>query len=416
MLWIIGFIILICTVAGLVIPLLRKTADNGPARVDYDITVYRNQLTEIDQDIERGILTKDQAAAARTEIHRRMLAAEDAETKIAPRHTTTRRSQLAMAGFIAFAVTVASMLLYAFLGTPELPSHPTASRTTTEIAAAKAATQLAAEAEKHPSAETYKKLATIYSMMHDFEKAMDAWRHTIKLTPKDAEAWAQMGETIVMASDGAVVPQAMQAFIHALELDPHDPRSQFYLGLAETQIGNIKKAVAIWRRLEKQSKSDADYLPMLKEHIESFAKEGNFDPATIKPERPPLATLKAAIDSIVGAGAEQNMQATQSAPPPNPASPPAETSTDAEDSADRLNAAQLQASQAASGQDATFRGMVDRLVAKLEQDPDDTETWYRLAKAYQLLGDREKARTAIDNALSLEPDNDSILQLREEIE
>jgi cytochrome c-type biogenesis protein CcmH len=38
--------------------------------------------------------------------------------------------------------------------------------------------------------------------------------------------------------------------------------------------------------------------------------------------------------------------------------------------------------------------MVDRLAARLEQNPNDKEGWIRLAHAYDVLGETEKAAAA----------------------
>ena len=43
---------------------------------------------------------------------------------------------------------------------------------------------------------------------------------------------------------------------------------------------------------------------------------------------------------------------------------------------------------------AMIRGMVERLAARLEQQPNDKEGWARLARAYDVLGDPEKAQAA----------------------
>jgi len=43
---------------------------------------------------------------------------------------------------------------------------------------------------------------------------------------------------------------------------------------------------------------------------------------------------------------------------------------------------------------AMIRGMVDRLAARLEQNPNDKEGWIRLAHAYDVLGETEKADAA----------------------
>src|SRR5476651_214943 len=47
-----------------------------PTRGQYDQAVYRDQLLEVDRDLARGVLTQEEAGAARLEIQRRLLAAD----------------------------------------------------------------------------------------------------------------------------------------------------------------------------------------------------------------------------------------------------------------------------------------------------------------------------------------------------
>ncbi|MCH7486469.1 MAG: c-type cytochrome biogenesis protein CcmI, partial [Proteobacteria bacterium] len=63
-------------VAALVWPLARRRAAE-PTRAEHDLVVYRDQLEEVERDRERGLLTGEQASAAKIEIQRRMLAAAD---------------------------------------------------------------------------------------------------------------------------------------------------------------------------------------------------------------------------------------------------------------------------------------------------------------------------------------------------
>jgi cytochrome c-type biogenesis protein CcmH len=48
----------------------------------------------------------------------------------------------------------------------------------------------------------------------------------------------------------------------------------------------------------------------------------------------------------------------------------------------------------ANDREAMIRGMVERLAARLEQQPDDKEGWARLAHAYDVLGEADKAKAA----------------------
>jgi cytochrome c-type biogenesis protein CcmH len=56
--------------------------------------------------------------------------------------------------------------------------------------------------------------------------------------------------------------------------------------------------------------------------------------------------------------------------------------------------------------------MVERLAARLEEHPDDLEGWMMLARSYTVLGEFEKAREALDNAVRLAPDNPDVLTMK----
>jgi cytochrome c-type biogenesis protein CcmH len=45
-----------------------------------------------------------------------------------------------------------------------------------------------------------------------------------------------------------------------------------------------------------------------------------------------------------------------------------------------------------------IHAMVDKLAAKLQANPDDADGWRKLARAYQVLGENDKAKTALDRA------------------
>jgi len=47
---------------------------------------------------------------------------------------------------------------------------------------------------------------------------------------------------------------------------------------------------------------------------------------------------------------------------------------------------------------AMIRGMVDRLATRLKQNGDDVEGWLRLVRAYMVMGERDKATSAVIDA------------------
>ena len=348
----------IAALLALLVPLWRKQSDQ-PARADFDASVFRDQLAEIERDIERGILSKDQGDAVRIEVQRRLLAAIDREAEPRPVRSFRRWTTVLP---LVLLLPVGAAALYAHLGRP-LPDLPFASRQSDpDFQMAALAERLEKRLQTEPSADGFVTLGATYVHLRRFEEAVAAYRHAIKLGAADGDLLASLGEAMVMTDDGAVGPEARQVFQHALMMNRIDPRARFYLGLSDAQVGRYAEAIAIWKDLEKDSAADAPWLPMLREHIREFAKMANLDANAIQPMPPGV----------------------KSAPPDNSAA----AADNQSPMADAIMA------QTPEEQAKTIRSMVEGLAARLEQNPNDKDGWLRLARAYQVLGETEKAKSA----------------------
>lgn len=332
----------------LLIPMLRAPAI-AATRMDYDVLVYRDQLAEVERDVARGMLPNDQADAVRTEIYRRAKAAEDAQKNLGMAHGSTSGRWVSIFA-ILLLVPLGSGYAYLCLGSPQLPDRPFASRAhEPQFIMAAAAAKLAAQLEKMPNAESYSQLGALDFVLHDFDQSVAAYRNALKIRPKDAHVWSGLGESLTFSQNAMVTPEARDAFVKALHLDPHDFRARFYLGLASLQTGDPRHAIAVWRDLLQDSPPDAVWRPMIQEQMADITKKTGIDPETVTPQPPSLAPP-------VNAGTIMEM-----------------------DTAD---------------QNAAIHKMVDRLAARLQDHPDDLEGWQRLAKSYRVLGETDKAEAA----------------------
>lgn len=293
MIWVIFALITLAALVTVLYPLLRPAAAVA-TRPDYDLAIYRAQLTEVEADADRGVLAPDQASDARLDITRRMLDATHASGKSVSDDRSARRT----AGIvIALMLPLGAGLLYASYGHPEMPDQPYAARLEHDPAVilAHAAEVMERDLSVKPSARGYQRLSQLYLDQRDYEHAAGAIRRAIALGANDAADWAELGQIYVLAADGAIPPIALASFAHALQLDAREPRARFFAGVAEARIGNLTRAVAIWRDLERDSKPGAPWLPILHLEIAETAKAGHFDPTSVPPEPPSAAALAATV-------------------------------------------------------------------------------------------------------------------------
>ncbi|MDX2027391.1 MAG: tetratricopeptide repeat protein [Alphaproteobacteria bacterium] len=201
----------------------------------------------------------------------------------APFWRTNRKSALAL----AFGLMLGAGLFYLYLGAPDLPDKPYAARRNDpDFRLNTIAETMATELAERPDAEGYKRAAALFLAIGRFDRAAEASRKAVEHGADDAETWSRLGESLVRANDGMVVMDAQDAFKKALKRDPKDVRARFSMGLAQAQIGNFKKAVGIWRDLERDATPDAPWLPQVKKSIREFSRKGGFDPASIPPRAP----------------------------------------------------------------------------------------------------------------------------------
>ncbi|HXO03308.1 MAG TPA: c-type cytochrome biogenesis protein CcmI, partial [Stellaceae bacterium] len=109
-------------VALLLAPLILR-GRMSQARDAYNLAVYRDQLAEIERDVERGIIAPAEAEAAKSEIGRRILALTPATAPAA-----SSSVPLVVATGAIVVLPFAAWLLYWDLGSPSLADQPLASR------------------------------------------------------------------------------------------------------------------------------------------------------------------------------------------------------------------------------------------------------------------------------------------------
>jgi len=370
----------VAALALLVAPLLRR---HGPvaSRAEHDMEIYRDQLLELDRDVERGLIGPAEQVTARTEIERRMLDAAPADDPSAQAARPGGQGPIIAAFALTVLVPLAAGSIYLGLGAPGVEDQPFAERPQEASAMADGEAMdieamvagLAARLETEPDdLEGWLMLGRSYGALVRYDQAVTAFEQAARLAPDDADITAMLAEHRVFAADGVVTPVARREFVAALMRDPGQVAAQFYLALGQSQAGDYQSALDGWLGLAEVTPIDAPWLPALREQIQLAAQN-----------------LGVAVPEFEAADG-------QLSPGPSAPGPTAED----------IAAAQEMSSE---DQAAMIESMVARLAARLEDEPDDLAGWRQLGRSYGVLGDAGAAREAFEHAAALAPENPDVL-------
>ena len=264
-LWLLAGVVSLLAALLLLRPLVART----PGRMagdDRARRIYRDQLLELERDHAAGLVSGPDLAAARVEIQRRILAADDART------ARVRRGLRLAAAAAVMLVPVASLLLYGwYFGSPELAGRPHAERQGPPDGPL---AQLEARTRDAPAdAGAWIELGHAALAAGLPGRAVTALRRAELLRPEDPAVLSALGLALVNTAGGRVDDAAETLFRRALALDPLDPGARFHLGLAAYQRRDRTTALRIWRALAAETPADAPWRAALDERIRIAAGE-----------------------------------------------------------------------------------------------------------------------------------------------
>ena len=109
--WLITFVMALGSCAMLALALWRGHQHMRPA-AEFDLNVYRDQLAEVERDAARGVLEAEDAQRLRTEISRRILAADKSMQSEQADTRSPKAVQIVLVGVSFLVLFIGSTLLY----------------------------------------------------------------------------------------------------------------------------------------------------------------------------------------------------------------------------------------------------------------------------------------------------------------
>jgi cytochrome c-type biogenesis protein CcmH len=368
MIWAIGGVFAVLTALACLVPVFRRRKFML-SRDESALEIFKDQLAEVDRDAARGLISGDEAKAARSEIQRRML-------------TLTRERDAAplgdASGGIATLVVAAVLIpvmgfwLYSVRGAPTIPSMPFAERAAEQEEATEVSqlaetlrNRLLEDRDGGPT-DGWLLLGQTYMRMGRVDSAVEAFERVAGRPDATSVVLSQYAEALISRENGVVTPRAAEAIEKAVALDPRNPAATYYKSQFLAQEGRLREAHAMLIDRLNTAEGFQPWMEFFVRQANQLAEEFGGQPVSLMDFAP-------------------MMQGGGEAAIPGPT---------AED---------MEAAQDMSEEDraAFVQSMVERLATRLQEEPDDLEGWLRLARAYVVLGETEGAAEAAATARAL---------------
>jgi len=367
-------LIIFCFVAVLVllIPYYKKAVVTEQRKPD--ISVYTEQLKELENNFKLDLLSEVEAKRSRIEIERRILSAASNEEGVIIEEAPNSLFTISMLMFLLMSIA-----LYSVLGTPSMPDYPRSLAEKARLEGDQAedyknkiklrerlVTQLASKA---PDIEGLVYLSRLEMSLGNFQSAAKALYQAQVIDPKSFDLQLMYGESLIVAAKEKVTPAALVVLNKAAKTQPTHPGPKYYFALADYQAGDIEVAYRNWLEISRGLEEQSPLKPLVDYWANKAAMELGLAQGLPETRAPSITSEQ--VETI------QNM--------------------------DEGEQAEL------------IYQMVLQLADKQTQNPGNIEGWLRLSRAYMVLGQKPDAITAMKSALTNAPKEQQEI-IRKELE
>lgn len=258
MLWffLIVSLMVISAIVMLVLPMLCSRTVSPDGRDQQNIAIAKERLTQLQLQIDDGVLDEGLAAEQRKEIERGLI--DDIESGA---DTLSGPEQAGVWAGIAVAVLVPflSVLLYLQLGKPAsfLQSiEPSTADTAlpdghADVDIQSVVARLESELQQNAdNPEGWYLLGSTYMTLQRFSEAAQAFGKLRELVGDEPDLLVREADALAMANQGVLAGAPENLLERALALNPDHPVALWLSGIAADRRGDVEEALRYWQRAE----------------------------------------------------------------------------------------------------------------------------------------------------------------------
>lgn len=327
-------------VAWLVRPLLRKPKADGISSDKLNASIHRDQLQALEADLARGVISQQDFETTRDELQLRLLDDTESFEANSGQKTGGFWKPKRTAAAVALSLPVLTLGIYLQLGTPAA-INPVAQASVDEQQIKEMIDTLAARLKDKPDNPLgWAMLARSYKVVGRFEEAQQAFEKAGAMVNSDPDLLVDYAELLGIRAGNKLDGKPQQMIDEALRLNPEHPMGLMMAGVAAYERADYKSAITRWEKLLSLMPPESADAQQMQANIADARAKGGL-PSGESNKLPPVPA-----DAAAGMTPEK------------------------------------------------INEMVDRLAARLKDNPDDLTGWARLARAYKVQGRLDEAANA----------------------
>lgn len=286
--WITCIVLVVIALAFILPPLLQRddknTQQEDSGRQAANVAVYRDQIVELQREMENGIVSPEQYQEDRDALERRLLqdvAVPEAGGAGKEKSGGATRS---FAYALAIGIPVVAVALYLMVGKldamsaspsstepaqtaapvgPMMNGQPSQEQIEANVAA------LAKRLEQSPGdLQGWMMLARSYSSMEKYNEAAAAYAKATALKTDDASLWTDYAFAAAMANGRRLEGQPSDLVNKALKIDPENLKALQLAGSAAFEVKNYQLAIQYWERVIRKMPPDSEVGQVLSRRID----------------------------------------------------------------------------------------------------------------------------------------------------
>ena len=260
--WVVAGIFIVAALLFILPTLLRnKGSDTGVARDSTNVSIYQDQISELDNDLRNDILNQEQYNQSKYELQQRMMLDIPEESSISVAKIDNKRS-IATPVVLILLIPVLAISLYLLLGNTkaflpqpaaeqmELVDGSLTSEDDGHQEISSMVDSLVKRLEKEPDdLEGWNMLGRTYAIMGRFNEARDIYAKLLVKSPDSPEALVNYADVYAMTQDGSLMGKPVELINKALSIDPKNPKALALAGTAKFEQGEFKQAAVYWEEL-----------------------------------------------------------------------------------------------------------------------------------------------------------------------